>query len=159
MRRTAERTVVTVLTLALLTACGSAGGPGPAEHAERIRALDAAWTEAAARRDLDAMMEIYAPDARELLPGMPAIVGRATIREFYAGLIETFPRFEHHFEADEILVAGSGDLAVVRGTYRFTPDARRPQVTQVGKFVGVWRRRDSAWRLLINVSNGDQPPG
>lgn len=159
MQGPAPLRLAAVLTLVLLASCASANRPGHADHAERIRALDAAWKEAAARRDLDAMMEIYAPDARELLPGMPPIVGRPAIRGFYAELIETYPRFEHEFEAGEILVAASGDLAVVRGTYRFTPDARRPQEAQSGKFVGVWRRRDGAWRLLINISNSDQPPG
>ena len=127
------------------------------QHAAQIRALDEGWKTAAARRDLDGMMAIYAPDAQELLPDMPPIVGRDAIREFYRGVIEELPRFAHQFEAHEVILAESGDLAVVRGSYRFTPDTLRPAEAQIGKFVGVWRRRDGDWRLQMNISNSDQP--
>lgn len=129
-----------------------------ARHADAIRALDERWKAAADRRDLDGMMAIYAEDAQELLPGMPPIVGREAIREFYRELLERFPRLEHEFEPEEIQVADSGDLAVVRGTFRFTADTSRPDEVQSGKFVGVWRRRDGEWRLVINISNGNGSP-
>ncbi len=60
----------------------------PEQHAARIHALDETWKAAAAQRDLDGMMAIYAPDAQELLPDMPPIVGRDAIREFYRGVLE-----------------------------------------------------------------------
>jgi len=128
------------------------------QHIEQIRALDEAWKAASAQRDLEGMMAIYAPDAQELLPDMLPIVGRDAIREFYRGLIEALPRFAHQFEAHEIIVAESGDLAVVRGSYRFSADTLRPTEVQAGKFVGIWRRRDGDWRLQMNISNSDQAP-
>jgi uncharacterized protein (TIGR02246 family) len=127
------------------------------DDASRIRELDNAWAEAARRRDLDGMLAIYAPDAQELLPGSPAIVGREDIRHFYQNLMEQLPRFAHHFEPQSIIVAESRDLAVVRGRFRFTPDTLRPETVQAGKFVGVWRRRQGEWQLLLNISNSDQP--
>jgi uncharacterized protein (TIGR02246 family) len=126
-------------------------------HIEQIRALDEAWKAAAAQRDLEGMIAIYAPDAQELLPDMLPIVGRDAIREFYRGLIEALPRFAHQYEAHEVIVAESGDLAVVRGSYRFTADTVRSDVVQTGKFVGIWRRRNEVWRLQMNISNSDQP--
>jgi len=101
------------------------------------------------------MMAIYAPDAQELLPGMPPIVGRDLIRAFYRGVIAQLPRFANQFEAHEIIVAEAGDLAVVRGSYRFTPDTLHSEQFQTGKFVGVWRYRDGDWRLQTNISNAD----
>ena len=128
-----------------------------AAHAERIRALDADWLSAVKRRDLDGMMAIYAVDAQELLPGMPPVVGRNAIRTFYASLLQRQPRLAHHFEPQQIMVGASGDLAVVRGTYRFTADALVPAAVQVGKFVGVWRHEEGDWRLVVNISNGAAP--
>ena len=122
---------------------------------DRILALDESWKASADRRDLDGMLAIYASDAQELLPGVAPIVGRDAIRDFYRGLIEAFPRFTHRFDAEEVVVAASGDLAVVRGTYRFVPDTRVPDEFQAGKFVGVWRHREGDWRLQVNISNGD----
>ena len=124
-------------------------------HADRIRALDQRWLEATARRDLDGMMAIYAPDARELLPDLPALIGTAAIRVFYGNLMRQLPRFAHDFDAQEITVGAAGDLAVVQGKYRFTPDTQMPSQAQSGKFVGVWRRRGGDWRLTINISNSD----
>ncbi len=92
------------------------------------------------------------------MPDMPPIVGRNAIRQFYSGVIKELPRFAHQFDATDVIVAKSGDLAVVRGSYRCTADTLRPAEVQIGKFVGVWRRRDGDWRLQMNISNSDQPP-
>lgn len=126
-------------------------------HADRIRELDEGWLQAASRRDLDGMMAIYAPEAHELQPGLPPIIGRDAIREFYLELIERFPRFRHAFTMDEVTIAESGDLAIVRGTYRFLPDESRPDQMDSGKFVGVWVFSSGDWKLQINISNSDRP--
>jgi uncharacterized protein (TIGR02246 family) len=128
-----------------------------ASHEARIRALDASWLAAAANRNLDGMLAIYAPDAQELLPSLLPIVGREAIRTFYAGIQVEYPRHAYQFEQTEIWIAESGDLAVARGTYRFTPDTEHPDSAQTGKFVGVWRRADGDWRLALNISNEDPP--
>ncbi len=126
-----------------------------AHHVARIRALDHDWLAALGRRDLDSMMAIYAADAEELLPDMQALVGREAIRAFYAGLLAQFPRFRHQFQPERITLADSGDLAVARGCYQFTPDANEPDLVFRGKFIGVWRHVDGDWRLQYNISNAD----
>ena len=146
---------VTWLTLTIGLACNPMTPDRSLDDAARIRAMDASWLTAVARRDVDGMMAIYAPDAQELLPDTPPVVGRDSIRAFYQRLMEQFPRFAHHFEPHEILVAQSGDLAVTRGSYRFTPDTLHPAEVQRGKYVSVWRQRDGEWRLQLNISNAD----
>ncbi len=69
--------------------------------------------------------------------------------------MDQLPHWLHQFTAHEVIVAESGDLAVVRGAYRFTPDSQHPDVVHVGKFIGVWRHRDGDWRLQMNMSNED----
>lgn len=128
-------------------------------YADRIRVLDESWCAAVRSRDLDGMMAIYAPEAQELLPGVPAIVGRDAIRAFYSDVLQRFPHLEHRFDLHEITIAESGDLAVVRGSYRFTPDSERPERAEVGKFVGVWVFYGGDWRLQLNISNSDEPIG
>lgn len=128
-------------------------------HAERIRELEESWFAAARRRDVDGMLAIYAPEPYELWPGQPALVGREAIRDFYSLLLEDFPRFQQSFAMDEVTIAESGDLAVVRGTYRFTPDEREPDEVEIGKFVAVWVFHSGDWRLQTNISNSDAPSG
>ena len=141
--------------LCIVIGCQDMNTAANRKHADRIRALDNLWKEAAARRDLEGMMAIYADDAQELLPDLPPIVGHDSIRAFYRRLIEELPRFKHDFEPQEITVATSGDLAIVHGTYRFTADTLYPSHVQGGQFVGVWVNRNQDWRLKINISNSD----
>ena len=124
-------------------------------HLERIRALDESWAAAVRRRDLDAMMAVYAPEALELLPGQPPLIGRDAIRDFYRREFETLPRFNQTSAIEEAMIAESGDLAVVRGSYRFTFDEETPEEMDLGKFVGVWVFLSGDWRLQVNISNSD----
>ena len=101
------------------------------------------------------MLAIYAPEPCELWPGEPALVGRDAIREFYQQLLAELPRFAQSFSMDEVTIAESGDLAVVRGSYRFTPDETAPDAVEIGKFVAVWVFHSGDWRLQINISNSD----
>jgi uncharacterized protein (TIGR02246 family) len=127
-------------------------------HADRIRELNESWLAAARRRDLDGMMAIYTPEAQELMPGQPAFVDREAIREQYRQLIETSPHFHHTFALDEVTIAVSGDLAVVRGSYRFLFDEHAPERVDVGKLVSVWVYLAGDWRLQLIISNSDTPP-
>lgn len=127
-------------------------------HADRIRALNESWLEAARRRDLEGMMAIYAPDAQELMPGQPAVVGRDAIRELYRELIVTSPRFNHVFALDEVTIAESADLAVARGSYRFTFDTNAPDREEIGKLVSVWVYLTGDWRLQLIIANSDNRP-
>jgi len=122
-------------------------------HLDRVRALDERWTRASDERDLDSMLSIYAEDARELLPGIEPIEGRDAIRAFYAGIIHNYPRYRHRFTPEEVTIAGAGDLAVIRGTYEFTPDFDEPDEVQRGKYVSVWRNEGDDWKLVLNISN------
>lgn len=124
-------------------------------HVERIRELDDAWLAAVRRRDLDGMMTIYASDAQELLPGIPALIGRDAIRDFSRRQLELLPRFDHAYGIEEAMIAESGDMAVVRGSYRFTFDEDSPEEFDIGKFVRVWVYVSGDWRLQINILNSD----
>lgn len=124
-------------------------------HSARIRELDEGWKVAAANRDLDGMMAIYAEDAQELMPGVPAITGRDSIRAFYVNVLDQLPRFKHELSMHEIIVANSADLAVVVGSYKYTPDTNRPSEVHSGKLISVWRNRDGDWRLLKNIASSD----
>jgi uncharacterized protein (TIGR02246 family) len=127
-------------------------------HLDRIRELQESWLAAARHRDLDGMMIVYAPDAQELMPGQPAVVGRDALRELYRQLIAKFPRFNHALAMDEITIAESGDLAVLRGSYRFTFDEHAPERVDIGKLVSVWVYLAGDWRIQLVIANSDIPP-
>jgi uncharacterized protein (TIGR02246 family) len=146
----------TVLLLAL-GGCRAAPTVDRAAEANRIRAVEDQWRDAVARRDFAGLAALYTADAREMLSGMPAIVGRDSIEAFFRTWQVQHPRFAFRFTPDAIDVAVSGDLAVVRGHYRFTPDSLVPHQYDAGKFVGVWKRDGDAWRAAIDIANSDAP--
>lgn len=104
------------------------------------------------------MMAIYAIDAQELLPDAPPIIGRPAIEAFYSQLMNDHPRFVHSMEVDEVTVASSGDLVVVRGRFSFTPDASETGRVSEGKFVGVWQWNVDDCYLKYSISNASAPP-
>jgi len=107
--------------------------------------------------DLDGMMAIYTPGGAGAAAGTAAPGRARRIREFYRQLLIDLPRFQYSFSMDEVTIAESADLAVVRGAYRFTFDEEQPDDVDDGKFVGVWVFNSGDWRLQINISNSDSP--
>jgi glutamate formiminotransferase / 5-formyltetrahydrofolate cyclo-ligase len=85
------------------------------EAVELVRQSVEAWT----RRDRDAVLELFAPDAeldlrRLRLPDTGVVRGAGLLRRWIGNLFEHFPDFE--FEIEEI--APVGEWVVVRGSMR-----------------------------------------
>src|SRR5712692_5513091 len=137
-------------------ACASAGNPTDAQS--EILRLDAEWSRAAQDRDVDRAVSFWADDAIVLPPGSPAIVGKTAIRQFVAKSFET-PGFSISWKTTNVAVSRSGDVAYTTGANRVTfsaPDGRL--VTVDGKAVAVWRRKEGAWKCVIDIWNDASPP-
>ena len=109
----------------------------PAAEAERIHLLERRSFIALAGRAMDDVSALYTDDARLMLAHAPTAVGRKAIRVVFRNLASQLPRFHHEFRSDAIVVARSGDLAYVTGTYRFTPDSQHPEVCDTGKYLSI----------------------
>lgn len=91
----------------------------------------------------------YTPDAQLVATGLPTVVGRDAIENFWrlaieraaaAGLRRTV-RLDH--------VEKSGSLGYMRGFV----EVRGPGVSTVTRYVTVWRREpDGLWRLAVDIS-------
>ena len=140
--------------IALLLACRP---PAPDLEAERraILAADSAWVAAAGRRDLEEALSYWTDDATLLPPDMPAIKGKAAIREYVTAAF-AIPGFNISWQSDELTVAGNGELAYQLATNQVTaPDSTGALHTTTGKAVVVWRKEsDGAWRVVVDAWNG-----
>jgi ketosteroid isomerase-like protein len=69
------------------------------------------------------------------------------------------PNFSLTFEPDEVVVAGSGDLAYETGTYAITlSDTKKKPSTEKGHYVVVWQKQaDGAWKAVRDVPVSDPP--
>src|SRR4030095_3242779 len=145
----------TTSQVVLPAAVGAHGLYAEASHDERaIRAIDATWSAALERKDLDGVMAVYADDALFLPPGAPLIEGKAGIRERFARRL-ALPAFAASFSPTRIVVAQAGDLAGEHGTSRSTVEGAQGPVTRTGKHLVTWRKRDGTWQVTAESLNYD----
>ena len=123
--------------------------------AAAIRRLDAEFMRAAAAHDGAALVAaFYDKDAVLLPPNRPALEGRESIRQMLQGLMNSGLT---SIKLETTVTGSSGDLAYGRGRYimNLEPAGGSP-VTDVGKYVVVYRRQAGAWRAVADIFNSDQ---
>ena len=115
---------------------------------QTIRAIDAAWSQALERKDLDGVMANYAEEAVLLPTNAPAVVGRAAIRARFAGRMEA-PGYAARFATARVVVAKAGDMAWETGAFHVTMDGDdgRP-VAHTGKHLVVWQKSEGRWLVV-----------
>jgi uncharacterized protein (TIGR02246 family) len=127
-----------------------------AAHEQAIRSVVANWLGHIRNRDAAAIAQLYTEDGALMPPGAPAAQGRQAVEQAWRGMMET-PGFELTFEPTEIVVSSAGDMALDRGTYRFTSSGSDGPVTDTGKYVVVWRNIDGSWKAAADIFNSDGP--
>ena len=114
------------------------------------------FCDAANRRDVDAVVQCYAPDAVLLPPNYPRCEGHEAIKRFVSGMFEAgFSRVEAQPDRVEV----SGDLVTIVG--HNTTEMRQPDgttKTERGKCLEVRRRQPNGeLRLVFHCFNSDEP--
>jgi uncharacterized protein (TIGR02246 family) len=152
-------------SMAPLTGC-SAGEEGtaplPQEEVEAVRALNLAYPEAWLSNDPDRVMETFAEDA-VIIPalGTPPVEGRQAIQAFFWP-DDSPPATVTHFDMEPLEIAGSINLAYVRGSmslgFEMEDEELGPQVYSTeGNYLMVMRKdAESGWRIARYIWN--HPP-
>ena len=133
------------------------GGVKRGDDEKAIRDLDAQWSEAAGKMDLERVVGFYAPDGSVVWPDHPAAHGTAAIRSRWAELFKTTPGLYLKFEPEQIVVAAGHDLASDFGVVHFGFDAPSGPQRETGKYVVVWRREKGRWKVLYDCYNMNAP--
>jgi ketosteroid isomerase-like protein len=125
------------------------------QHAADKSALEAgaaAWMEAFATQDIDAMTAFYAEDAVLLPPSAPAIFGRdaisATVQEMFAAGLGV--------ELEDLEIKVSGNLGYKAGRYRTT--AEDGSLIDRGKYIEIWSKIDGNWVHHRDIWNSSVQP-
>lgn len=122
-----------------------------------IRALSQEWSKAAAAKDLEKAVSVYADSARLLATGAPVAVGIDAIRkEWQRYMAMPGPGFS--WAATKVEVARSGDLAYETGTCDFkTLDDKHKPTTIKEKYLVIWKKQtDGGWKVIADMNNPDQ---
>lgn len=125
--------------------------------ASRIRQASARLAAAEARRDVEAAVAFFSRDAIVHPPGAPAIVGREGVRKFYEQGF-TLPFVSFTSTTSHVEVARGGDMAVETGVNRFVFGGPSGDITDVGKYLVLWRREGEEWRVAALSFSSDQAP-
>lgn len=128
-----------------------------AQHETAIRSIIEQWLSAIRNRDAAAISRLYAPDGVLMAPGAPIAMGPSAIEQAWRGMMAT-PGFDLTFQPAQIVVASAGDMALDRGTYRFSSTGPNGPVSDTGKYVVVWRNVGGEWKAAADIFNSDGAP-
>lgn len=149
-----------LLATAVLAVAGcTAKAPDTAADEAQLRVEAPKWFDLWNKGDSNGVANLYAEDAIILYPGVPAVVGNAAIKTYFANDIAAARAAGITNTAGEITGVGvSGDLAWVSGTFA-VKDASG-QTLDEGKYLSVYRRVNSEWKLIRDTWNSDKaaPP-
>jgi ketosteroid isomerase-like protein len=127
--------------------------------AERIRLLqrDAEWAVAAFEgRDVERILSYWTDDAVVLPPGLPAVVGKAALRQYVEGSMQ-IPGFNINWTSTDVTFSPDGNLAYMFSRNAVTMSAQdgTPAITE-GRAVTIWRREpDGEWRCAVDIWNAE----
>ena len=127
-------------------------------EAELLMNLSRDWSAKVASTPLDEWINFWADDAVMMPPGLPAVRGKAAIRQ-YVEAAGKLPGFQIRWEPESAFVSQSGDLAyMIERNVTIVNDADGNPITTHGKVVTVWRKHaDGSWRNVVDMWN-ETPP-
>ena len=112
---------------------------------EEVRAFNDAFERALAEQDAEALIALYADDARLMLAGQPVIQGRPAIETVLRAWVKDGP-VSTRFETEEILA--DGELVIDIG--------HTVQAGGRSKYVVVHRRQaDGSLRIAVDAPTSD----
>lgn len=145
---------VAAVCVAFLAGCG---GTTPEAEKAAIEEINKAWLAAIVAKDAGKISEIYAEDGQMMPPNTAKAVGREAIKKGWEGFLG-IPGMALTFETESFHVAKSSDLAVEIQTYKFTTGEGAAAVTDTGKGMVVWTKRNGKWLVLSDMFSSDLPP-
>ncbi len=141
--------LLTVLPLILIVA-GCNQSP-PSADSSVITSRSDAWEAALNAKDIDALVDLYASDARLLPPNGKIKSGSDAVRAEFGAMIDAGLSAE--LTSIEAMV--SGDMGYNVGTYVLMLGDTQ---VDVGKYMETWRRgEDGQWRYSNDIWNSDMP--
>lgn len=116
-------------------------------EAERVRGANRVWAKAQCARDMDGIMRNIADNVVLQAAGAKVVRGYEGVQEFYREFLKQ-PFTEFDASPDEIVIAGSDDLAVDIGKFYFVFKNGNGKVRSDGKYLAVWRKDDGNWKCI-----------
>jgi uncharacterized protein (TIGR02246 family) len=164
-------TPIIVICILLLAACTRNASPTPesakagstkpaasrAEEEASLRSTDIAWSEAAGKRDAEAVAGFMTDDGSTLPPNEPILTGKDAVRKGWQDML-SLKDSEVKWEPTQVQVSQSGDMGFTTGTYTLTfTDSSGSKVYDKGKYLVMWKKVDGKWKCYLDMYSSDMP--
>lgn len=108
------------------------------------------------RGDLAAAMAVYTEDAIILPPNADMIKGKQAIQSFWQGAMDMGVK-EAKLETVELVAMGEDRTCEIgKYTLKIQPEGGET-ITDMGKYVVVWKLQDGSWNWDIDIWNTSLP--
>lgn len=125
---------------------------------ESIDKAHQAWLDAMKANDAQALGRLVTEDAVLMPPNQPAVVGRAAVIDWFAGVVKQARTTDVGVPQREVIVAG--DWAIERGSFiwKVAPTGGGAPIEDRGNFLAIYRRQtDGPWKVTRNIWNSTLP--
>lgn len=142
----------------VVAACLMVAGCGKSVDVETQRRTlldaDRAWASAAAAGDLQRAFPFWTEDAVIYPAGMPAVRGKAAIREFVTSN-RAQQGFSITWEPLEATVSQDGSLGYTVGDYKISVDGSDGEpIVRQGRYLEIWRKDDAdSWKCIVEIQS------
>lgn len=118
---------------------------------QAIRTLIATWLSETRAGNVDAVLELMAPDAIFLIAGQPPMVGREVFADNLRKVLSD-NAIDSNSIVDEVVVAG--DIAYSRSRLEVTISSKHGQtpMRRSGHTLSVYRKSEGKWRLIRDAN-------
>jgi len=144
--------LVVSLVLAVRAQTGGKGNPEAA-----VRKSTEEWAEHWNKKNLDRLVALYAAGAVVQAPNRAPLEGRAAIRKFFQGALDSGITDIVH---QATVVQASGSRGYVMGRYSLSaPHKDGSKKQDRGKYLQVWERQPGGeWRIVAASFSSDLAP-
>jgi len=134
----------------------STGSASTKTDEQVIRDLDTQWSLAAQNKDAERFASFYSETGSAMPFNAPIATGKDEVRALWKALMAK-PGFSLHFAPTRVEVANSRDMAFDVGTFVLNlDDDEGTSMTISGKYVVVWKKKNSKWKVEADIFNTDK---
>ena len=138
------------------TQSSAASAPDPGVAMAAVDSMNKLYLTAVAARDSNTIMTMYTEDAYLMPQGMPTMNGHEAIHTGWQGFLAT-PGLDLQFHSTKKMVSEAGDMVVDVGTYhQKMNDPKGKVIEDDGKYVTVFKKTDSGWKIMVDTFNSDK---
>jgi uncharacterized protein (TIGR02246 family) len=146
--------MITIFAIAMCAALATPAAAIDAPDAAQIRAAGDSWARLYSAGDVDAMADLYEPDAWLMTSGTPLLRGRAAILDHFRGHTIQPVETNWTFREESLDIVGDVGTLVAQYWLTVTPRDGGNSRTFSGRSLLVYRRgADGRWRIWRDMDN------